>query len=200
MPVYKHMESYRRYFPLWYEKLCDGSHDGYAISWDVKIRVAPTWEQVWQHVVTDNFLCESEAILHFGDIRALGERYNDALADGNASLWDMCTENMRTNVTDDDTWRTCSPRTYKRWGVRNDRLYNVTYRFSGRSGGHLVIEQFESSHMHRESVQDITEWTGENIRGLLCLMDEVKQMVDKRDEEFVYQLAWNFYHNVLKED
>jgi hypothetical protein len=201
MPVYKHDNNYRRYFPIWYAKLCDGAHhdgrDRYPITWNVKLNSAPTWPEVWQQMVKENYTCENEAILDLGSMAALRARY-DASA---AGLYEYAVEGMQRSVTDDDTFRTCRPEVFKRWGVTGQPQYHVKYGFVGRSGGWLVMEEFGHQKLVGGSIEhDVHWWHPDLVRGLLCLMDEIHLSVPKRNEELCYQMAWGFYNNVLRAD
>lgn len=190
-----------------------GYHERFALAWNVKLhgvympdfhwapvtKAGKAFFDLVQQSVKENFLGDEPLTLSADQKKMFETDWN---SDSSRNVtWDTVTEDMRSSVTDDDTYRTWSPEVERRYGFKPDTLgyklrrrklqkregvtdhgpdyfFNVKWGFAGRSGGYLVLEWFEGHNITMRNLADEIRgdetgtFSNEWCRKLLAMIDE----------------------------
>jgi len=211
------------------EKNCgylSGRHDKWPIAYNVKIgRIKTDPDTLLALAKADDMIPHATTEWH-PDVLEHLEKHEDGFD------YEFELEMMREGVSDDDTYRTYSPKTAARFGLPyyNKRVYarrdatklayyhigkgdwalvnpysckyfDVKFGFAGRSGGYIVIEEFEGRTLRGMSTEDLTDMlqdrsestymTNEWCRNLLAMMYEWDQCFTPEiaTKELQYQIT-----------
>ena len=156
----------------------------YPLCWNVKMYKPVSFEDVWQRMCTPDFdfINEAEAITRIPSKEALREAWDERFVA--SVLVDMCED-----FTDGDTMQYCTPELEKKYGIKlPENGLKCKYEFVGRSGGWLALTGIREC--------DIRELPNAMLPFLFAMIEEISNAVDRRHEEFTYQLAFSMRHNM----
>lgn len=122
-------------------------------------------------------------------------------------MFEIAADDARRQVLggDDIYYRTLSPATARRYGLREDIEFEVAFSLEGRGGKHLCVTEFEGRDLYDlDLVEALQEQTGENVnhsygrftnewcRRLLAVMSEWEQLFTRKnaEAEVEHQLAF----------
>jgi hypothetical protein len=174
----------------------------HALCWNVKMHNSPDFDKVWKKMCTPDFeyINEAEAITRIPSIPNLREEWEQV----SNAMYEAALETMRESFLGDDTMKFVTPEREKKWGIScGDNGLDCKYAFFGRSGGWLVLTHFMGMDIDTEMVE-LPEVGYEMHRlvdnyrlpYLYAMIEEISHMVSHRDEELVYQLAFNMRYNM----
>jgi len=180
------------------EKNCgylSGRHDKWPIAYNVKIgRIKTDPDTLLALAKADDMIPHATTEWH-PDVLEHLEKHEDGFD------YEFELEMMREGVSDDDTYRTYSPKTAARFGLPDCKYFDVKFGFAGRSGGYIVIEEFEGCTLRGMSTEDLTDtlqdrsestyMTNEWCRNLLAMMYEWGQCFTPEiaTKELQYQIT-----------
>jgi hypothetical protein len=68
---------------------------------------------------------------------------------------------------------------------------DIKFDYVGRSGGNLVISEFEGWSLHNFDYQDFIEMDYSDLWDLFKVVKELERILPNRNAEYAYQLAWH---------
>jgi hypothetical protein len=159
-------------------------YNGYNLAWNVKMHTVPNFRKVFKTMGETQYYNETAALLEVHKhLEAIEESWDGWLSEH----WDMIVEDMRRTFDpkETDTMKYVRPDLEKKYNLKAGTTFDTEFEFQGRSGGHLVLIRFDG-----RKNEGYDECTNEQRRRLAAYIEEVGIMVSKRDEEFVYQAAF----------
>lgn len=173
--------------------------DIYPICWNVKMLRTVTFDEIFKSMAEQHYHGVNDALVSIPDAHLLRDKWSEV----EAGAWDVIMEDMRTTFDPkhSDTMRCCSPKTYKRFSytpAKSGELWDVEYKFVGRSGGWLALTEFEGAqleHIDAELGSNAERW----YQKLCCMLVEVTWTVDQRYKEYAY-LAGNRLYDLVNGD
>lgn len=155
----------------------------YPFSFNVKMYCALDFERAFAELVKQEYVNTADAIVCLGDLSDVKEVWAN-----HDLIYDYIIDDMREQLTGTDVFRSVRPSLERKWKVDSSKCWDVKYGFAGRSGGHLVIEEFEGHNRVEMEPGNIHEYFSEEcLRKLCAMLEEVALSVAKREEEFHYQ-------------
>lgn len=196
---------------------CRGRWDTYPLSWNVKVayfwpsleEIMPKVEQVLQEefrlaLTAVNALVQQASGPHTSEevaaasVKILLKGWLDA--DG---MSEQVLENMCNQLDGTDTYKFLTPAREKAFGVSTpDAGFAVKFAFTGRMGGHLVLDHFEGQKLAGVYPKDLYEelqpgggasnYSNRWVQKLAAFVAECDEMFSKKavQEEYLYQIAY----------
>lgn len=178
-------------------------YDSYMLNWDVKVHFYPSVEEVLDDIATYFFINRADLLMQYPRADEVVEEFMDEPQ----NLYHLI-DDMRSSVTDCDTYFTVRPEVAKKWKLGEEtaqkKPISANFEFHGRGGGHLCVVSFEGrtvdAYDFAEGVVDdeYEEWW---CQKLLAMIDEWDQCFTREavHQEAAYQTAARI-HTILEEE
>jgi hypothetical protein len=155
-----------------------------------------TFDHIFKQMVKDYYVNEAEAIVRIPSVKKLADEWESE--DRANVAGEFALECMRATFTDDDTMKYVTPERERRWGLDNEpEGWDSKYTFIGRSGGHLALTHFMGYDLTDDDWdKNLPEIPNRVIHRLCPMLEEIRYMVDHRDEELLFQLAFYMRYNM----
>lgn len=179
------------------------AHKTYALCWDVKMLTHVSFEEVWAKMCTSGYfeyINEAEAITRIPNIRKVKEAWHER----NEDMYEAALETMHADYNGDtDTMQFMTPERELKWGIKvPEKGLDCKYQFVGRSGGWLALTSFMGVSVDADLIQfnngsqQMTLANNERLPYLYAMIEEITWSVDHRQDELIYQLAFNMRYSM----
>jgi hypothetical protein len=175
--------------------------------WNAKLHSVP-YADVFERMCKEHYVHRNDALLSIPDLHEFEEKWGYEQDD----VWSLAVDDMRTTFTDinlpgrdrigtgGDTMRYVSPERYKKYHLKPNTEFSARFEMLGRSGAWLSLAEFEGVEFRRVlvdqhySFMDIDDDESQTFRRKLCAyVEEVSCMIEHRQDELTYQLAFHMH-------
>lgn len=184
------------------------NRENYALAWNVKMYKYPDLDNVLKACAENHFISEGDMVMRYPDIRDKAVEMMEK-TDG-VCRW--ANESMCESLNDADTYKTISPEVAERFNYQGEKgletAFDMEFGFAGRSGGYVVIEEFEGrrggtllDYLDEDEIKEDDPDEEAWAQRLLCCIAECDKMFSDESvySEFEYQIGWQI-GNVLERE
>lgn len=165
----------------------------YPFCWNVKMYKAHSFDAVFQKMGQTFYLNAAEAVTMIPSMDDLRFEWEHGLQ----HWYDAALDTMQTNATDSETYKYVTPKLAKLWGLGEDSgPWDTGFEFQGRSSGWLCLTKFLGDRLDGFDLFQPEQYSELFNQRLCCMLEEVTQAVARREEEMLYQLAFQMKHNM----